>query len=101
MFTSRRETAAEYARRTGAAGEPAAQAGAARQYRITSGFAEHDERLGATATTLVLRDAEPTRYEAEELIWPVIDQMTADALGPGDWRPSMNWLDVIELLGEP
>jgi|GEM_PF-4644204 hypothetical protein len=25
---------------------------------------------------------------------------TVQALGDGDWRPSMNWLDVIELLGE-
>jgi hypothetical protein len=27
--------------------------------------------------------------------------VTAAALGEGDWRPSMNWLDVIELLDEP
>lgn len=29
------------------------------------------------------------------LIWDV----TVQALGDGDWRPSMSWLDVVELLG--
>jgi hypothetical protein len=26
--------------------------------------------------------------------------VTVQALGDGDWRPSMDWLDVAELLGE-
>lgn len=25
--------------------------------------------------------------------------VTSRALGDGDWRPSLNWLDVIELRG--
>jgi hypothetical protein len=39
----------------------------------------------------------PTREEAERLVWPAIWAETARALGEGDWRPSLNWLDVVEL----
>jgi hypothetical protein len=31
---------------------------------------------------------------------PAIWDVTVQTLGDGDWRPSMNWLDVVELLGE-
>ena len=98
-FTSRRETADEYRKRTGSAAVPA-PAGPPRVFRLTSGFAEHDERLGSTASVDVLRETAPTRDEAEKLIQPAIWDATVQALGDGDWRPSMNWLDVIELLGE-
>jgi hypothetical protein len=99
VFTSRKETRDEYRERTGSAAVPA-PAGASRVFRLTSGFAEHDERLGSTASVDVRRETVPTRDEAEKLIQPAIWDATVEALGDGDWRPSMNWLDVIELLGE-
>jgi hypothetical protein len=101
VFTSRKETPDEYRKRTGSAAVPApAPAEACRVFRLTSGFAEHDERLGSTASVDVRRETVPTRDEAEKLIQPAIWDATVQALGDGDWRPSMNWLDVIELLGE-
>jgi hypothetical protein len=100
VFTSRLETAEEYQRRASpAAPVPSATAGAPRVFRLTAGFAEHDERLGVSATIDVQRDTAPTRAEAEQLIWPEIWAVTSRALGDGDWRPSLNWLDVIELRG--
>jgi hypothetical protein len=99
VFTSRRESPEEYRERTGPASSGAEAAG--RGYLIVAGFAEHDERFGATAEIEVRRETAPTREEAEALIWPAIDEVTAAALGEGDWQPSMNWLDVIELLDGP
>ncbi len=101
VFISRPESVAEYQRRTGSTAEPVPAAGPLRRYRLTSGFAEHDEKLGATASVEVERDAAPTRAQAQELIWPAIDKTVTDLLGEGDWRPSMNWLDAIELLVDP
>lgn len=102
VFTSRRETAEEYRRRTTSAESPAespAVAGPAqRVFRLTAGFAEHDERLGSSASVEVRREKAPSLQEAEKLIWPAIWEVTIGALGDGDWRPSLNWLDVIELL---
>ncbi len=43
------------------------------------------------------RENAPTREEAEALIWPAVWEVTAEALGEGDWRPSLSWLDVVEL----
>ena len=106
VFTSRRETPEEYRRRTASAGSPAgsstgspAAAGPAqRVFRLTAGFAEHDERLGSSASVEVRRETPPSLAEAERLIWPAVWEVTISALGDGDWRPSLNWLDVIELL---
>jgi hypothetical protein len=98
-FTSRREAPDEYRTRTGRPNPPA-PTGAARTFRLVAGFAEHDERLGSRATVDVRRPAAPTRAEAVKLIWPAVEAETTRALGEGDWRPSLNWLDVIELLGE-
>jgi hypothetical protein len=92
VFTSRRETAEEYRKRTGSAPGPG------RRFRIVAGFAEHDERLGATAVIEVARETAPDRDEAVRLVWPAVEAETARVLGDGDWRPSLNWLDVIELL---
>jgi hypothetical protein len=105
VFTSRRETAEDYRRRTGSpvpqamapVGDQAA-AGPVRRYRVIAGFAEHDERFGSDAEVEVQRAAEPTRYEAVELVWPAVEEETRRALGNGDWRPSLLWVDVIELL---
>ena len=91
VFTSRRETPPEYRRRVGSP----------RVFRVTAGFAEHDERFGSSASIEVRRDTPPTREEAEDLVWPAIWQVTRGALGEGDWRPSLNWLDVVELLDGP
>lgn len=99
VFTSRRETPDEYRKRTGSSVVPG-PARNHRVFRLTSGFAEHDERLGATASVDVRRETAPTREDAEKLIQPAIWDVTVQALGDGDWRPSMNWLDVIEFLGE-
>lgn len=96
-FTSRAETPEEHHKRVAAGDSPAAgQPG--RLFRLTSGFAEHDEKFGSAATVDVRRDAAPTREEAEQLIRPAIWEVTTGALGDGDWNPTMNWLDVIELL---
>jgi hypothetical protein len=102
VFTSRPETGEEYTKRTGAAPPAAGSAGPQpRLFRIVAGFAEHDEKFGSTAVAEVARTTAPTRADAEQLIWPAIRAQTANALGAGDWRPSMNWLDVIELLAGP
>jgi hypothetical protein len=98
-FISRRETPDEYRERTGSATVPA-PAGTQRVFRLTSGFAEHDEKFGSTASVDVRQENAPTRDEAVKLIEPAIWDVTVQALGDGDWRPSMNWLDVVELLGE-
>jgi hypothetical protein len=100
-FSSRRETPAEYQERTGAAGAPGPTAGPGRMFRVCASIAEHDERISGSVSVLVARLTVPSRAEAEQLIWPAVDAATADALGPGDWRPSLNSLDVIELLGGP
>ncbi len=99
VFTSRRETAEEYRRRTGRAGGRTA-AGPFRQFRVTAGFAEHDECLGSSASVEVERETAPAPEEAEQLVWPAVWEVTVRALGDGDWRPSLNWLDVVELLAE-
>ncbi|MGH3218604.1 MAG: hypothetical protein ACRDPY_07715 [Streptosporangiaceae bacterium] len=52
----------------------------------------------AQARVGVRLQSAPAREEAEAVIWPAIWEATSSALGEGDWRPSMSWLDVIELL---
>jgi hypothetical protein len=98
VFTSRRETEQEFRQRAGSASDPA-PGESGRTFRIVAGYAEHDERFGCSAEIEVQRDTAPDRYEAVQLVWPAIVEETASALGEGDWRPSLNWLDVIELLG--
>jgi hypothetical protein len=100
VFTSRAETAGEFRRRTGSAATPV-RASLPRTYRLVTGFAEHDEKFGSSATLDVQRDAPPEREEAAELLSPAIEAELTRALGQGDWRPSMNWLDVVELLVAP
>jgi hypothetical protein len=98
VFTSRPETPEEYRRRTADPAQTApAVAGPLKTFRVTAGFAEHDERLGSTATVIVRRESAPARAEAERLVWPTVREETRRALGDGDWRPSLNWLDVVEL----
>lgn len=97
VFTSRRETPQEYHQRTGSSAGPAT-GGPARRFRLAAGFAEHDERFGSSVAIEVQRETTPTRDEATQLVWPAIEEETTRALGEGDWRPSLNWLDVIELL---
>jgi hypothetical protein len=103
VFARRRESAAEYRERAGwapggkAAAGQAAAAGPGRGYLIVAGFAVHDVRYGAEAKVEVRREHAPTREEAEALIWPAVREVTAEALGEGDWRPSLSWLDVVEL----
>jgi hypothetical protein len=98
-FTSRRERPGEYRERAGSLAPDAAIRPTGR-YRIIARFAEHDERFAAWAEADAVRAAPPTRSEAERLIWPAVDAETTRALGPGDWRPSLLYLDLIELVGE-
>jgi hypothetical protein len=98
QFTSRRECAAEYRERTGSLAPDAAIRPTGR-YKILARFAEHDERFSSWAETEVGRGTPPSRTEAEQLIWPAIEAETARALGPGDWRPSLLYMDLIELAG--
>ena len=101
FFTSRPETAEEYRRRTADPADPAvtapAESGSLKTFRVTAGFAEHNEKLGATATVIVRREGAPPRAEAERLVWPAVEKETRRVLGDGDWWPSLNWLDVVEL----
>lgn len=99
QFTRRRERAGEYRERTGSLAPDAAIRPTGR-YKILARFAEHDERFSSWAETEVARAAPPSRTEAEQLIWPAIDAETARALGPGEWRPSLLYIDLIELVGE-
>ena len=107
-FTVRRELPHEFERRTGSPAPPEIEwvpvepltEGRPRRFLLVSGFAEHDERFGSTAEVLFTGEAVPTRDEAEALIQPAIWAQTTRALGEGDWRPSMNWLDVLELVDE-
>jgi hypothetical protein len=105
FFTSRPETAEEYRRRTAdpdATAETApAEDGSLKTFRVTAGFAEHNEKLGSTATVIVRRATAPERAEAERLVWPAVEAQTRRALGDGDWWPSLNWLDVVELQEHP
>ncbi len=98
MFSSGRETPAEYRERTGAAPPPQA-ARCVRTFQIRADFTEHDERRTGSATVVVERDTAPTRDEAAALASPAIWQATVRLLGEGDWRPSLSRLEVRELLG--
>jgi hypothetical protein len=42
------------------------------------------------------RQANDLQQVVRRAVWEV----TVKAFSEGDWRPSMNWLDVIELLDE-
>ncbi len=99
VFTSRRETPQEYQQRTGSPGGMAVDETAGR-FRLVAGFAEHDERFSSAVEIDVRRESAPTRNEAERLVWPAIAEKVTAALGEGDWRPSLNWLDVVELVGD-
>jgi hypothetical protein len=72
-----------------------------RRFRIIAGFAEHDKRFGSRAEVEVQLAAAPARAEAVQLVWPAVNEETTRALGEGDWRPSLNWIDVFELLDDP
>ncbi len=100
VFTSRRETPEEYHQRTGSSATPVAAAGPARRYRLIAGFAVHDEKFGSSAEIEVRRETPPARDEAEKLVWPAIWERIRNALGEGEYRPSLNRLDVVELLDE-
>lgn len=96
-FISRDETAGEYRERTGLA------AGAlvpSDTYQLTAGFVEHDERFASTATAQVQSEIAPTRDEAERLAWSAVWAEVQQVLGPGEWWPSLNWLDLVRLLEE-
>ncbi len=101
FFTRQPETAEEYRRRTADPADPAqtgpAESGSLRTFRVTAGFAEHNEKLGSTATVIVRRETAPERAEAERLVWQAVEAETRRVLGDGDWWPSLNWLDVVEL----
>ncbi len=108
VFTCRRETPEEYRRRVAdspgaAAARPrvAAGPGSGRGFRLVAGFAEHDEKFGSSAEVVVYRETTPAREEAVELVWPAMEAEAARVLGEGQWRLSLNWLDLVELLDEP
>jgi hypothetical protein len=100
VFTSRRETTEEYRQRTGSSSPPAVP-GPGHRFRLRASFAEHDEKFGSSAEIEVVRQAAPDRDEAERLVWPAVEAETSRALGEGDWRPSLNSLEVVELRDEP
>jgi hypothetical protein len=95
-FLSRLESPEEYRGRTGrpwpAAGPPA------RRFRIQADYAEHDEKIGGAVVIIVEQDAAPPRAAAEQLAWPLVQAEVQDRLGPGEWRPSLNTIEVLGLL---
>ena len=97
VFTSRRESPEEYRQRTGPAATWPIGVGQRRTFLIRAGFADHDVRFGSSVTIEVRQESAPTRDEAVQLVWPAVEEETSRALGEGDWRPSLSWLDVIEL----
>ena len=82
---------------SGALGGLGGTRGAQRAFRITAGFAEHDARFGASVSLYAQLASARASEEAVRLVWPAVVQETAGALGAGDWQPSLNWLDVVEL----
>ncbi len=100
-FVSRRESAEEYRERTSAGTAAPGLTEPRRRFEIHADFAEHDEKIGGAAMTVIERETKPTREEAEELVYPVVHAATTWRLGEGDWRPSLNYLEVRELLTEP
>ena len=98
-FSSRRETAEEYSRRTGSPAPPQVT-GPLRHFRVLAGFADDDVKFGAEAQVQVQRETAPTREEAVELVQPAVWEETTRALGEGDWRPTIRRVIVTELLGE-
>jgi hypothetical protein len=100
VFTSRREATEEYRQRTGSS-PPTAALGPGHRFRLRASFAEHDEKFGSSAEIEVVRQAAPDRDEAVRLVWPAVEAETSRALGDGDWRPSLNSLEVVELGDEP
>jgi hypothetical protein len=59
-----------------------------RRRRSLTGSSGHGRRLN--------RQANDLQQVVRRAVWEV----TVKALSEGDWRPSMNWLDVSELLDE-
>ena len=57
--------------------------------------------FGSSVQLEVRQQAALDRDEAVRLGWPAIERQIAQALGEGDWRPSLSWLDVVELLDKP
>jgi hypothetical protein len=100
VFTGRRETTEEYRQRTSSSPRPGALVPGHR-FRLMASFAEHDEKFGSSAEIEVVRQAAPDRAEAVRLVWPAVEAETSRALGEGDWRPSLNSLEVVELRDEP
>ena len=100
VFTQRAETPEEYRRRVAACPRETA-GGPERDFRLLAGFAEQHEKFGSSAEVMIRRAIAPAREEAVELIWPAIEAECARVLGPGDWRPSLNWLELTELWDGP
>jgi hypothetical protein len=98
-YVSRDETAAEYRARTGSSADQEALA-PSRTYRLRADFAEHDLKVGGTATVEVRRQTTPTRYEAEEIAESAVMAEAERLTGPGEGElhPSMSHLELIRLL---
>ena len=98
-FVSGQETPGQYRERTGVA--PAPGAGPAGRFALRADFAEHDERLGGSVLIVVAQGRPPSPQEAEKLVFPAIEAETTRRLGEGDWRPTLNYLEVRQLLAGP
>jgi hypothetical protein len=100
VFTTRTETGPEYQERTRTPGRTAA-AGGPRVFSVRARFADHDVRFSSALAIEAQCESAPTREQAVGLVWPAIESEITRALGAGDWRPSLSWLEVVELLREP
>jgi hypothetical protein len=98
-YTSRDETAAEYADRTGSSPGPGRLV-PSDTYRLRADFAEHDFRTGGTATAEVRSETTPTRYEAEDVAESAVMAEAERLIGPGEGElhPSMSHLELVRLL---
>ena len=96
QFISRPETPEEYRRRTGRAWP--AGAPPARRFRIQADYAEHDEKIGGGVHAFIEQDTPPTRAQAEQIGWALVQAAVQRRLGPGDWRPSLATIEVLWLI---
>jgi hypothetical protein len=103
-YVLRRETVAEYRDRCGipdgALVTPTPRSGPPYRYRISCDYADHDLRIGGSATTTIEADAAPTRAEAEQLTTPVVLDDVRLRTKEHEVQPSVQTIGSSELLSD-
>ena len=96
-FVSRRETTGEYEVRTGSE-SVRPQAPATRRFLLVASMVDHASYTGGTASTIVERQAPPTRLEAEDLVRPAMQAELRRTRGDAEYQPTITALASYELL---